>query len=67
MDGKLVNSETFKTIQESFIYEFTPDGDQTKIKFKLVDANNNAKHEEVLISNQANEKDLTNLLNSLNQ
>ncbi|MCB2194771.1 MAG: hypothetical protein KQH79_02870 [Bacteroidetes bacterium] len=50
VDNKLVNTEQFNVGKESFIYEFEPKGQQSKINFKLVDKHNNVSNQEVLVS-----------------
>ncbi|MDY6800731.1 MAG: hypothetical protein SVU94_05850 [Bacteroidota bacterium] len=47
---KLINSEEFNIQKEEFIYEYKPLEGQTKIRFSLIDKNNNIKTEEVTVS-----------------
>ncbi len=48
--NKLLNSEEFDIKKEDFIYEYKPLEGESRIKFKLVDKNNNVKYEEVTVS-----------------
>lgn len=67
VDDQLVNSEEFKVRKESFVYEFEPKGDKSKINFKLVDKNNNVTNQEVVISHKAINEDFAVVLNDFNK
>ncbi len=67
VDDQLVNSEEFKVRKESFVYEFEPKGDKSKINFKLVDKNNNVTNQEVVISHKVINKDFAVILNDFNK
>ncbi len=47
---QLLNSEEFEIKKEDFIYEYRPLIGESKIRFKLIDKNNNVKSEEVTVS-----------------
>lgn len=47
---QLLNYEEFEIKKEDFIYEYRPLIGESKIRFKLIDKNNNVKSEEVTVS-----------------
>lgn len=47
---ELINTEEFDISKEDFIYEYKPLAGESKIRFKLIDKNNNIKSEEVTVS-----------------
>ncbi|HAF30999.1 MAG TPA: hypothetical protein DCG75_18330 [Bacteroidales bacterium] len=49
VDNKLINTETFDIKKESFVYEYEPKGEKSKLNFKLVDKYNNVKNEELIV------------------
>ncbi|OFX84182.1 MAG: hypothetical protein A2W99_00195 [Bacteroidetes bacterium GWF2_33_16] len=54
----LINSEEFDiNRQEDFIYEYKPREGESKIRFKLIDKNNNIKTQEVTVSYLPQDKD----------
>ncbi|MFC2103981.1 tetratricopeptide repeat protein [Bacteroidota bacterium] len=65
VDNQLINTETFDIKKESFIYEFEPKGEKSKLNFKLVDKNNNVKNEEVIISHTPISKDFADVLTEI--
>jgi len=48
-NDKLINTEEFPVKEEEFIYEYQPTGKETKIKFSLVDENNNKQTRDISI------------------
>ena len=66
VDDKLINTETFNIRKESFVYEFEPEGNKTKLHFRLVDKHNNIKTEEIIISHAPIKKELADVLNGVN-
>ncbi len=66
VDDKLINTETFDIKKESFVYEFEPKGEKSKLNFKLVDKHNNVKNEEVIISHTPINKDFAEVLTGIN-
>lgn len=47
---QLINSEEFDIKKDDFIYEYRPLIGESKIRFKLIDKNNNVKTEEITVS-----------------
>jgi hypothetical protein len=48
-NDKLINTEEFPVKEDEFIYEYQPTGKETKIKFSLIDENNNKQTRDVSI------------------
>ncbi len=65
VDNKLVNTEEFNVRKESFIYEFKPEGERSKLNFKLVDKYNNVSNQEVIVSHKPVNKDFAEVLNGI--
>lgn len=65
VDDKLVNTEQFNVNKESFIYEFEPKGEQSKLNFKLVDKYNNVANQEVVISHTPVHEDFAEVLTGI--
>ncbi len=66
VDDQLINTEKFNIRKESFVYEFEPKGEKSKINFKLVDKHNNVKNEEVVISHKPINEEFANVINDIN-
>ena len=66
VDDQLINTETFDIKKESFVYEFEPKREKSKLNFKLVDKHNNVKNEEVIISHTPISKDFAEVLTGIN-
>lgn len=49
---QLINTEEFNIKKDDFVYEYKPLVGESKIKFKLIDKNNNVKTEEITVSYQ---------------
>jgi len=62
IDNQLINTESFNMKKESFVYEFEPKSDKSKLNFKLVDKYNNVKNEEVIISHTPITNELAEVL-----
>jgi hypothetical protein len=65
VDGKLINSESFKIKKKNFVYEYEPKSEKSQLNFKLVDKHNNVKTEKVTISHTPINNDLANVLNEI--
>jgi WD40-like Beta Propeller Repeat len=65
VDDQLISKESFDIKKESFVYEFEPKGEKSKLNFKLVDKHNNVTNEEVIISHTPVNKDLANILSDV--
>ncbi len=65
MDDELINKESFDINKENFVYEYEPKKGKSKLNFRLVDKYNNVRNEEVVISHQPIEEDLSNLLKEI--
>ena len=65
VDGKLINTESFKIKKKNFVYEYEPSNENSKLKFKLVDKYNNVKTEEVLISYKPINENLASILKAI--
>lgn len=66
VDDKLISTETFDIKKESFVYEFEPKGEKSKLNFKLVDKHNNVKNEEIIVSHTPINKDFAEVLTGIN-
>jgi len=65
VDGKLISKESFDVKKESFVYELEPEGEKSKLNFKLVDKHNNVTNEEIIISHTPVNEDLANILTDI--
>ena len=66
VNDQLINTETFDIKKKSFIYEFEPKSDKTKLNFKLVDKHNNVKNEQIIISHTPISENFANILKEIN-
>ncbi|MCK5169512.1 MAG: hypothetical protein KAQ75_06515, partial [Bacteroidales bacterium] len=66
VNDKLISTESFDIKKESFVYEFEPKGEKSKLNFKLVDKHNNVKNEEVIVSHTPINKDFAEVLTGIN-
>ncbi|PLX23072.1 MAG: hypothetical protein C0597_01515 [Marinilabiliales bacterium] len=67
VDDQLINTETFDVKKESFVYEFEPKADKSKLNFTLVDKHKNVKNEEVIISHKPISKELAGVIIEVNK
>lgn len=65
VDGKLINSESFKVKKRNFEYEYEPKHEKSTLKFILTDKHNNVNTEEILISHKPTEDDLVKVLTEI--
>lgn len=65
VDEQLINSEAFNVNKESFVYEFEPKGEKSKLNFKLIDQHNNTTNEEVIISHKPVDNNLAQVLTGI--
>jgi hypothetical protein len=65
VDDQLINKESFDVKKESFVYELKPEGEKSKLNFKLVDKHNNVKNEEIIISHTPVNQDLASVLSNV--
>ena len=65
VDNKLVSTENFDVKKESFVYEFQPKGEKSKLNFKLVDKHNNVSNQEIVVSHTPVNKDFAKVLTGI--